>query len=35
MPWAIDVMYRFAYWDDGPLANINPNVQRLPISTGT
>ena len=23
-------MYRFAYWDDGPLANINPNVQRLP-----
>ncbi len=24
------LMYRFAYWDDGPLANINPNVQRLP-----
>jgi hypothetical protein len=24
------LMYRFAYWDDGPLAHVNPNAGRLP-----
>jgi len=24
------VMYRFSYWDDGPLANVNPTAGRLP-----